>query len=156
MDAREGLVFIDTDVFVIDELFENDTRFEDNKAFLESISGERSSTSVYNVLEFCGIIASALKKPVDKFFVEFGEKKRVKVLYPPLVGVNLIFPEFIKAVLERMGRGIRYVDAKILTVAEDHEVEALITWNKKRFADYTQLQVQTPPEYLQSIKKGSN
>jgi len=41
MDKGEGLVFVDTDVFVIDELFEKDTRHPENQGILQQLPQEK-------------------------------------------------------------------------------------------------------------------
>ncbi len=47
------MIFIDTDIFVIDKIFTNDTRFEFNDAFLKET--EEKSTSIFNLFELLGI-----------------------------------------------------------------------------------------------------
>ena len=43
------MIFIDTDIFVIDKLFPNDDRYELNKAFLNE--AKEKNTSIFNLFE---------------------------------------------------------------------------------------------------------
>ena len=43
------MIFIDTDIFVIDKLFPNDDRYELNKAFLNE--AKEKNTSIFNLFD---------------------------------------------------------------------------------------------------------
>ena len=49
---------------------------------------------------------------------------------------------------ELFGRKMTWGDAVLLKTAEDYEVEAIITWNKKHFEGRTTIEILTPEEYL--------
>lgn len=149
MEQGTPLILVDTDVFVIDEIFTGDERHDVNAQFLETLESGSRATTVYNVLEFCGIVATALNKDVENYFVDFHEKKGVKVLYPKLEGDYLPLSEFIEKVLKRITRGMRYGDAKILTVSEENYVDLIVTWNKKHYEGKTDIPILTPKEYLE-------
>ncbi|MEM2134149.1 MAG: hypothetical protein Q6366_001240 [Candidatus Freyarchaeota archaeon] len=71
------------------------------------------------------------------------------MLYPKLEGDYLPFSTFIEKVLERISRGMRYGDAKIITVSEENYVDKIITWNKKHYQNKTDIPILTPKEYLE-------
>ncbi len=48
------MIFMDTDIFVIDKLFPNDERYGINKAFLNE--AEEKFTSIFNLFELLGMI----------------------------------------------------------------------------------------------------
>lgn len=139
MEQRAPLILVDTDIFVVDEIFTRGERHDVNARFLETLEFESRVTTVYNVLEFCGIVATALKRNAEKYFVDFHEKKGIKILYPKLEGDYLPFSEFIEKVLERIIRGMRYGDAKILTISEENYVDTIVTWNKNHYEGETDL-----------------
>lgn len=47
---------LDSDIFVLDLRYPNDARQEANRSFLQR-SGQRRATTIYNVLEVCGIMS---------------------------------------------------------------------------------------------------
>ncbi len=64
------MIFLDTDIFVIDKLFPNDPRHKVNRDFLERTA--EKATSIYNVLELCGIASFTLNiAELTKLFITF-------------------------------------------------------------------------------------
>lgn len=141
------LVVIDTDVLAIDEIYTNDSRYRENKMFLDSIAG-MGGTTVYNVLELTGIVTMAIREDSKNFFWRFHDEKGLRILYPRMMGEYLDFKGFINRVLDRISRGMRYGDAKIVTVAEEHGVDMIVTWNKRHYTRRTGIPVLTPSEYI--------
>ncbi|MFQ6123968.1 MAG: type II toxin-antitoxin system VapC family toxin [Candidatus Heimdallarchaeota archaeon] len=147
MEQKPALILLDTNIFVIDEIFTHDENYQENRVFLDSAAAK--ATTVYNVLEFCGIVATSTQEiELEKFFKAFHTDRGVVILYPKLYGDYLLFSVFIEQVLEHMQRGMRYGDAKILTVAEESDVTTIVTWNKRRFEGKTHIPVKTPSEFL--------
>lgn len=56
--------------------------------------------------------------------------------------------------LELLGRKMTWGDTVLLKAAEDYEVEAIITWNKKHFEGRTTIETLTPEEYLMAGRNG--
>ncbi len=57
------MIFIDTDVFVIDLRYHRDPKYPENSRFLQVIAeNAKATTSCYNVLETCGILAFNLNR----------------------------------------------------------------------------------------------
>ena len=147
MESKSNLVLLDTNIFVIDEIFTHDKNYQVNREFLDATVDK--ATTVYNVLEFCGIIATTVQQiDLELLFQAFHFEKGVVILYPELYGDYLLFSVFIEQILDRMRRGMRYGDAKILTIAEENGVTTIVTWNKRHFEDKTHIPVQTPSEFL--------
>lgn len=145
------MIFIDTDIFVIDKLFPNDDKYEINKAFLNE--AEERFTSIFNLFELLGIASFNLNEvELTKLFKGFGEVYGLKILYlsTAFISVN----EFVEALFENVFQKIKmkmsFQDALILTVAEEHHCSRFVTWNTKHFIDRTYLNVQTPKEFLES------
>ena len=58
MDARQDVVLIDTNIFVIDLRYKRDNYYKTNRAFLAHIAKKRIGfTSTINLLELCGILS---------------------------------------------------------------------------------------------------
>ena len=66
------MIFMDTDIFVIDKLFPNDERYGINKVFLNE--AEEKFTSIFNLFELLGIASFNLNEvELMKLFKGFGE-----------------------------------------------------------------------------------
>ena len=98
MDETLKLVIIDTDVLPIDEIYTNDSRYKENRIFLDSILGIGGIT-VYNVLELTGIVTMAIREDSKNFFWRFHDEKGLRILYPRMVDEYLDFKRFINRVL---------------------------------------------------------
>ncbi|MGC9444896.1 MAG: type II toxin-antitoxin system VapC family toxin [Candidatus Methanospirareceae archaeon] len=145
------MIFIDTDVFVIDKLFPNDSRHEINKTFLNE--AEEKTTSIFNLFELIGIASFNLNEvELTKLLKGFGEVYGVKILYPStaFVSVNEFVENLFERVFQKISLKMGFQDALILTVAEEHLSSRFVTWNTKHFVDRTHVNVQTPKEFLET------
>jgi len=148
------MIFIDTDIFVIDRLFQNDVRYEINKTFLNETEGR--STSIFNLFELLGIASFNLNElGLMKLFKGFGVAYDLEILYPSTAFISA--NEFAEALFEEIFQKIRlkmnFSDALILAVAEQYHCTEFITWNKKHFVNRTYLSVQTPEELMELKSK---
>lgn len=144
------MIFIDTDIFVIDKLFPNDERYEINKLFLDRV--EEKSTSIFNLFELLGIASFNLKEiELMKLFKAFDEVYDLKILYPStaFVSVNEFVETLFEEVFQKIKLKMSFQDALILAVAEQHNCPRFITWNTKHFINRTYLNVQTPKQFLE-------
>jgi len=144
------MIFIDTDIFVIDKLFPEDGRYEINNEFL--VEAKEKSTAIFNLFELLGIASFNLNEvELMKLFKGFGEAYDLKILYPSTAFISV--NEFVEALFEELFQKIKlrmnFQDALILAVAEQHHCTRFVTWNTKHFAGRTYLNVQTPKEFLE-------
>ncbi|MDL1956278.1 MAG: hypothetical protein LWW95_04390 [Candidatus Desulfofervidus auxilii] len=52
------MIFIDSDVFLIDLRYRRDPKFNDNQIFLQNIKNLGNGvTTIFNLLEICGILS---------------------------------------------------------------------------------------------------
>jgi len=78
------MIFVDTDVFVIEELFPEDKRHQVNKRFL-GLEGEKS-TSIYNLLELCGLASFTLNTTeLTNLFTNFHRQHSLRILYSKIL-----------------------------------------------------------------------
>ena len=57
------MIFVDSDIFVIDLRYQRDEKYKDNKQFLNKVIRENQiTTSVFNILEVCGILSFNLNE----------------------------------------------------------------------------------------------
>jgi len=151
--AERTLVLIDTNVFVIDLRYKQDTHFRANRKFLDTI-GEAGTgfTTIVNLLEICGILSFNLnERQLRDLWVYFEQKYRVTVL--PDAGLEATLPSLrIREVFEWIKRKLSFGDAYILAVALKQlpSVSAMITWDKEHFKGKFKGALYTPTEYLQN------
>lgn len=142
------MIFLDTDIFVIDRLFPNDDRHKSNRKFLEAYSDK--ATSIYNVLELCGISSFTLNPTeLTKLFMNFHHQYSLRILYPKTRGSS---PEetirhMVARIFEKISMKMNYSDAQILLIAEEYNCSDFVTWNVKHFDDRTHLTVKTPVDF---------
>lgn len=142
------MIFLDTDIFVIDKLFPHDSRHKINKLFL----GRKleKATSIYNVLELCGISSFTLTPTeLTKLFMSFHQQYALQILYPKVLRPS---PEemlrySVARIFEKICLKMNYPDAEILLIAEEHNCLEFVTWNTKHFDDRTHLAVKTPADF---------
>lgn len=145
------MIFIDTDIFVIDKLFPNDERHNINKEFLNAAN--EKSTSIFNLFELLGIASFNLNEvELMKLFKGFGEAYDLKILYPStaFISVNEFVEALFEATFQKIKLRMNFQDGLILAVAEQHHCAKFVTWNTKHFINRTYLNVQTPKEFLVS------
>ena len=152
MGAKEDLVLIDTNVFVIDLRYKRDENYKINSYFLDYISQKKTGfTTIINLLELCGILSFNLnEKQLRDLWVYFQDRYRVTVLPSPDMDSsfpNVLINEIFDIIKNRASLG----DALIIAAAHKHLsfVSTMITWDKIHFKDKFSGAVLTPAEFLQ-------
>lgn len=144
------MIFIDTDIFVIEKLFKNDNRYVVTNEFLNSDLTEKC-TSIFNLFELLGIASFNLSTTdLKKLLKGFSEVYNIKILFP---GTSYASPDdFIEQlfdnVFEKITMKMSFSDALILSVAEEHSCSKFVTWNVKHFEGRTDIPVKTPEEMM--------
>jgi predicted nucleic acid-binding protein len=63
------MIFIDSDVFLIDLRYRRDQQFPENREFLERLRETgRGVTTIFNLLEICGVLSFNLKLPSQQAY----------------------------------------------------------------------------------------
>jgi len=77
------MIFLDTDLFVIDRLFLNDQRYAVNRTLLDLAAKENAGTSIFNLLELVGIASFNLtREELTMLFKTFAISYTLQILYP--------------------------------------------------------------------------
>ena len=146
------MIFIDTDIFVIEKLFMNDERYTVTSKFLNRDSKEKC-TSIFNLFELLGIVSFNLSTTdLKKLLKGFSEVYDIKILFPetsyesPDAFVEQLFDNVFEKIILKMS----FSDALILSVAEEHSCSKFVTWNVKHFEGRTDIPVKTPEDILTS------
>lgn len=142
------MIFVDSDVFVT-LFYPRDQKKEVAQNFLDALPTK--ATSIYNLLEICGILSMAQSPGrVMEYYDNFDRAYSIRILYPQMNWSSIVeFHEnLINQALTRIERKMRLGDALVLYVAELHRVTHIVTFNKRDFEGRTSIPVLTPNEFM--------
>jgi len=152
--AERTLVLIDTNVFVIDLRYKQDTHYRANRKFLDLIAEAGNGfTTIVNLLELSGILSFNLNdRQLRELWVYFEQRYTVTVL--PDTGLDSTLPSLrVRDVFEWIKKKLSFGDAYILAVALKQlpTLSVMITWDKEHFKGKFPGDLLTPAEYLRSL-----
>ncbi len=144
------MMSLDTDVLAIYFIYQWDPRFNIAKKIIESRIAK--CTTIYNVLELCGLMAIAQGHLKSLELFKLLHKRRdFKVLYWKR------FPksqeEFVSIVMKYISRDLSVGDAMVSWLIEENNVKTFITYNVKHFKGKILAEVLTPEEYVEKYFK---
>ncbi len=145
------MIFVDSNVFVIDLRYPRDRLRKPNRAFLDAIAQRGDgATTLVNLLEVAGILSHNLNPgQIDELVVHFPKRYGVRVLPPMDVGSELpAMP--VADLLALIRRRCSFGDALVLHQVERYATPGsrFVTWDAVHFQDRTAMPVQTPKRFL--------
>lgn len=152
MVKKKELVFVDSNIFVIDLRYKRDPLFSINRNFLNKVAGDKNGvTSIINLLEVCGILSFNLnKKQLAELYNYFPQHYGIKVL--PFSDAEMSIPPIqLKKLLDVISRKLAFGDALIVSVLETYIqlVSYFVTWDHEHFKDNIKVDnILTPEAYL--------
>ncbi len=147
------MICIDTDVFIRDMLDPNDDKALMSRKFMEETSSIVRCTTIFNILEICGVLSAARNLDVKTTFTDFHRDRTLKIIYPNFKEYresSSFFKNVIDNCLAYMGQQMGYKDSEILWLCEEANCDIFITWNTRHFNEKGKVKVQTPAKYLES------
>lgn len=146
------MIAIDTDVLAIYHIFRNAPRADVTNQFFDRIAGHIKAVTVFNALEFYGILVTTTGKEIAfEIFHRFLSSADINVIFPELLQQNErdFWAALVSECFSRIQRGIRLGDAAILWTLETNEnLDSFVTWNTKHFTGKTPLKILTPSDFL--------
>ena len=149
-------VFIDTDIFVRNLRYRDDKNIIENDRFLDLVKEKEliGFTSIYNLLELCGILSFNLSAE-SLLHLYGGFKKRFQlrqILFGTFSDENLIIN--INTVFAQIRKKMSFGDALIAACVEYHGdlIEGFVSWNVKHYEGKLNVDVCTPTALLQSFQ----
>jgi hypothetical protein len=140
-------VFIDSDLFVRDLRYPRDARTEGNGKFLDLVRSRkiRGATSIFNLLEVCGILSFNLSaKDLADLYSDFTNHYRIKILFPADATGNLQYdiPQIFEQIRKKQSLG----DAQISYVVNRFagQLSCFVSWNAAHFEERFPIPVRTP------------
>jgi len=151
LDKKKGLTFIDTNVFIIDLRYKRDKHFRKNRAFLDFIaSGSKGVTSIFNLLEICGILSFNLnRQQLMELFYFLPEKYKVDVM--PSNSIDSYIPALsVREIMDIMYGKAGFGDALIAGFVKRSfsEETVFVSWDAVHFKDLLPMKVYTPEDFL--------
>jgi predicted nucleic acid-binding protein len=144
------MIFIDTDIFVIEKLFKDDDRYSIAKEFLNGDLKDKC-TSIYNLFELLGIASFNLNtSDLKKLLKGFPEVYDIKILFPSTAyeSTDAFVEQLFDKTFSKISLKMNFMDALILNVAEEHNCSKFVTYNVKHFEGRTDIPVMTPDGIL--------
>ncbi len=146
------MVFLDSNVFIIDRFFPRDQNYPVNRQFLSSLKEAqiKGALPYYTLLEICGVASFNLnEEELEKWLYLFGEIYPVEVLDPYSLtsGQKVDLGNFLSDLSRFITKKMTIGDAVFLREAEMYRASAIVTWNKKHFVGRTSIKVYTPAEF---------
>lgn len=143
-------VFIDSDIFVRELRYPNDAQSLPNRQFLDKIQAGKFKgvTSVFNLLEVCGILSFNLsQEQFIQLYEGFTQRFNVQILYPASASVEFQYdiPLIVQSILSKQSLGDAQVSYVIRRFAPD--LKCLVTWNKPPFEGRVPIPVFTPTDF---------
>lgn len=145
------MIAIDTDVLAIYHIFHNDQRYAATKTFFDKLNGQTKAVTIFNLLELCGILATATRKEDSvTVFHKYLSAEETEILFPslPAKSEKDFWSTLVSECFSRIQKGLRLGDVVILWALETNSnIDSIITWNTKHFTGKTSLKVLTPSEF---------
>jgi hypothetical protein len=153
------MIMIDSDVFILDNFYPSDPRFEQNNLFLHRVQNTKKCTTIFNLLEVCSLIAPHCEEPeLISFFENFDRTYNIEILYPLNndLSTEYFMDHFFGAILHNTQYTGNLMDSLMFTTLKQQDVRIVVSWNAKRYkkcfstlekTDYFQ-----PDEYLRFYK----
>lgn len=146
------MIFLDSDVFLIDLRYRRDDKFSENAAFLAALrrSGQQAVTSIFNVLEVCGILSFNLnERQLLELYHYLPAHYNLRVY--PSGDLGSLLPRLTaRRILKVMARKASFGDALVLSVVADMGllVSHYVGWNARHFVAHLSVPALTPAEAL--------
>jgi predicted nucleic acid-binding protein len=151
------MVFVDSNIFILDRFFPRDALSPQNKVFVEQLGSFEAGVSVFTLLEVCGAASFRLSiAELESWLLRFTTCYPVRVLDAFGLGgkdAEAWWQTFIAEVSGNVLKKMTFGDAVLLREAESYGVEAIVTWNTRDFSRRTRLSVLTPIAFLRQRLK---
>ncbi len=145
------MIFVDSNLFVIDLRYPDDENYPANRRALDRLRRGRSGmTGLVNVLEVCGILSFNLApSALNGLYVHFARRYGMTIV--PGGGYNTRLPApTAREIVERMEQRMALKDAEIALMVDEHQatLTAFLSWNAKHFVGKLPVPALTPRAWL--------
>ncbi len=146
------MIFLDSDLFLIDLRYRRDQKYNENAAFLSRLKESRlqAVTSLFNLLEVCGVLSFNLnEQQLGDLYCHFPDHYNLKI-YPEAKQRTSLPRLPVEKILQVMRKRASFGDALIIcTVLElGPAVSHFVSWNARHFVPHLPMPALTPQEAL--------
>ena len=149
------LVFLDSNLFIIDRFFRRDALYPATRAFLARLPEISGAVPLITLLELCGAASFRLSvEEMERWLHGFVMVYPVRVLNPFDAGegpATAWLGAFADDVIRYIARRMTLGDAILAREADRYAAEALVTWNIKDFTRRTAVSVMTPDQFMSRV-----
>jgi len=140
-------IFIDSDIFICDLRYQRDRKLRENSFFLKQVYSKKIKgfTSIYNLLEICGILSFSLsEESLFGLYAGFRDKYNLQILFPKGNGQSISF--MIEDILSLVSMKLSFGDALIISIVEQNRksLDKFVSWNAEHFQDKLSIGAVTP------------
>jgi hypothetical protein len=153
------LVFLDSNLFIIDCLFKRDAAYPGTRALLALLPEVSAAVPLMTLLELCGAASFRLsREETERWLWRFVSVYPLEVLNPFGAGdgpATSWLSSYTDDVARYLARRMTLGDAVLAREADRYQADAIVTWNINDFAGRTAVSVLTPDQYVKSKLENS-
>ena len=148
------MIFVDSDVFLIDIRYARDRRFDVNARFLQRLRTRGDGmTTIFNILEICGVLSFNLSSgQLLELYAYLPAQYKIGVV--PSHGPAATTPRLPAAALLRVMRQRASLgDAQVIALLRTMQPppDLLVTWNTVHFTGRLEGTLKTPDDALRVL-----
>ena len=146
------MVFLDSNLFIVDRFFRRDALYPATRTFLARLQEIRGVVPLVTLLELCGAASFRLAPAeAERWLHEFTTVYPLRVLNPFGAGDESAVAwlgAWADDVARYIARRMTFGDAVLAREADRYGAEAIVTWNTKDFNGRTAVPVLTPEAFF--------
>ncbi len=147
------MIFLDSNIFIIDRFFPRDQNYSANRSFLDRLEQKESGGQLpyYTLLEICGVISFNLSEKEQQIWLySFTELYNVSVLDPfeAVKDVKTLGDHYY-GITPYIMKKMTFGDAIFLREAELYGASTIVTWNTRHFSGRTAISLSTPATWIE-------
>ncbi|MFQ5667367.1 MAG: type II toxin-antitoxin system VapC family toxin [Candidatus Binatia bacterium] len=146
------MVFLDSNLFIIDRFFRRDALFPATRRFLEKLPDMPGALPLMTLLEICGAASFRLSPAEsERWLHDFTAVYPLRVLNPFGSGDGNAtdwLASWSDDLTRYIARRMSFGDAVLAREADRYAAEVLVTWNRRDFEGRTAVPVVTPDQFL--------
>jgi predicted nucleic acid-binding protein len=145
------LVFLDSNLFLVDRFFPRDAAYSANRAFLDRLDAIDGVVPLVTLLELCGAASFRLNEAeTERWLHDFASVYPVRILDPFGAGMDPAIAwlgSWIDDLSRYTARKMTFGDAVIAREADRYGATAIVTWNVKDFRGRTVVPAIRPHQF---------
>lgn len=146
------MVFLDSNVFIIDRFFPRDTLYRANRAFVQRLAEIDGAVPLLTLMELGGAAAFRLAPgEIEGWLHHFPTVYPVRVVNPFGAGEtrsDAWLGMFVDDLTRYLARRMTFGDAVLAREADRYAAEAIVTWNVRDFKGRTAVPAVMPSAFF--------